>query len=68
MDENTHKLIARDQEVRVMHVFHEGNLAADFLASLVHSQQLDLTDFFSTLARLGAILRDDVNGLAIPRM
>lgn len=57
-----------DWEVRIIHVYREGNRAADWLANHEASQLLPTIIHSSVPQGLGPILEDDYRGVAIPRL
>ena len=58
-------LIYRPWTVKIMHVFGEGNKAADALAALGHPQHLGVIFYSSPPLSIGTILREDLVGVAM---
>lgn len=61
-------LLEEDWEVKVIHVYREGNRAADWLANkgAAQSSNFILLDFIPT--DLARILEEDIRGVALPRL
>ena len=53
--------------MKIMHVYREGNRAADALAALGHFQHLGVVFYCSLPSSIGTMLREDLAGVAMPR-
>ena len=61
-------LLCKDWQVHVRHIYREAKRAMDCLANVGHSLNLGVCFYMSLPSCLGAILRDDVVGVALPWM
>lgn len=57
-----------DWEVRISHIYREGNQAADRLANHGVTQLLPISFFSSAPVGLSVILNEDVRGVVMPRL
>ena len=65
--ERAHALLRLDWEVKVEHVFLEGNLAANAVASLGHALSLGCHYFNSVPLSIQEIIREDWEGVGFCR-
>ncbi|CAI0403203.1 unnamed protein product [Linum tenue] len=61
------QLLSRDWQVELKHVYREGNVAADFLASLGHSLSVGEHTITAPSPTLNHLLLYDVMGIQTPR-
>ena len=65
---NVRSLLKRDWVVSILHVYREGNRAADHLAYLGDSVHIGVCFFELPPASLGSLFRDDLFGVIFPRL
>ncbi|CAN1800814.1 Putative ribonuclease H protein At1g65750 [Linum perenne] len=62
------ELLSRNWDVRIEHIYREGNGAADFLAGIGYGYPFGSHTFDYSDSRLGYFLRYDCFGIALPRL
>ena len=62
------ELLRRDWQVLYCHIYRKANRAADCLADVGHSLLLGACFYLFAPSCLGTILRDDLAGVALPRL
>ena len=62
------ELLSQNWIVHVKHIYREANTAADCLAATSHSVSFGACFYLFSPSCLGSILRDDLAGMALPRL